>query len=267
MNKNYDEFFSINEEAFEHLESVRDNFIEISDVKTSLTYNYPNKIKNPLFSIVIPTYSRDASLRKAIQSVLEQKGNSVTWELLIVDNTQLSNFTTTPAYDYCKQLNHPNISYVHNDQNIGSGYNWNRGVLLSKGKWIIFLHDDDVLYYDALHILSVIIEKNPHSDKIGYISNRHDIARKNDNKIKCTIVSKKSPLVRGFMKTGAPTCGTCVLRDAYIGSGGINYDYGPSADSILAYNICTNYLVLQLQMPLGSRGFKDNASSSQKVRC
>lgn len=264
----FDDFFNINEESFKGLESPKNNFSELNKIKTTVTLNFPNNVNKPFFSIVIPTYCHTSSIKSAILSAINQNIENVIWELIIVDNTPCDNMQTTFAYDCCKELDDPRISYIHNDTNIGSGYNWNRGVVSSKGEWIVFLHDDDVLYESALAILHSIIKNHPQSANLGYISNRFDLdASDTKNSRKCTRVSSRSPLIRGYMKTGAPTCGTCILREAYINAGGIDYDFGPSADSILAYNICKRYLSIQLQQPLGCRNTENGASSNVDVRC
>ncbi len=167
----FDDTYSINEDAFTTLEKARDNFKKISMVKSDLTYNYPNNIANPLITVILPTYLRQELFKDALDSILIQKNVGIQWDILVIDNSPILS-QSTYAYEIIKKINHPKISYVHNEVNIGAGYNWNRGVLLSKGKWIVFLHDDDTLYENALEIISkIILSKRKIIRKTGYITN------------------------------------------------------------------------------------------------
>ena len=88
----------------------------------------------PCISVVIPTFNRGASFREALESVLCQQYLDFKWELLVVDNTPLDENGTTPALHLIQKIKDSRIQYYHNRENIGSGYNWNRGVQLARGK-------------------------------------------------------------------------------------------------------------------------------------
>ena len=66
-------------------------------------------------------------------------------------------------------------------------------------------------------------------------------------------------LVCGHTSAGAPTCGTTILKKAYMEAGGINYDFGPSADAVLCYQIMKNYTVVNSDCILGGYRWSDNA--------
>lgn len=256
---------SISPYCYKKLEEKQNCFSIIKNIKTDLLWGQ-NYMKNFEISIVIPTYNRIQVLEEAIQSVLRQKV-SFKWELIVIDNTPLDHNKMTPALKIVQALNNPSIKYYHNRQNIGSGYNWNRAVELAQGKWITFLHDDDVLCSDALENIYKIIMKPWHFEKpLGYIHARNKgFTNTFDEK---TIKFKRLPfhleltrfttLILGHTHTGMPTCGTTILKEAYVKAGGINYDFGPTADAVLGYLIMKDYTVLRSGMVLGGYRWVNN---------
>lgn len=263
--------FSIAENSYKNIDNVKNNFCKISDVQTDLLYGIENHEERYFLTVIIPTYNRSLLLKEAIESVLKQKCN-FKWELIIIDNTPLDSDKMTPALKILQSLNKENIKYYHNRQNIGSGYNWNRAVELANGKWITFLHDDDVLCSDALkNIYKMIMNDWRFKKPLGYIHAR--------SKSFTTFFDEKSirfkefpfhleltrftTLILGHTHTGMPTCGTTILKEAYIKAGGINYDFGPTADAVLGYIIMKNYTVLRSGMVLG--GYRWGYNESLKI--
>lgn len=257
--------FSIRKKSYKTIDEEKSNFYKISKIQTDLLYGVNSK-EQYFITVIIPTYNRSALLKEAIDSVLQQKSD-FKWELIIVDNTPLDHNKMTPALKIVQALNDSSIKYYHNRQNIGSGYNWNRAVELAQGKWITFLHDDDVLCSDALENIYKIIMKPWHFEKpLGYIHARNKgFTNTFDEK---TIKFKRLPfhleltrfttLILGHTHTGMPTCGTTILKEAYVKAGGINYDFGPTADAVLGYLIMKDYTVLRSGMVLGGYRWVNN---------
>lgn len=257
--------FLIKKKSYKNIDEKKDNFYKISKIHTDLLCGINSK-EQYFITVIIPTYNRSTLLKEAIDSVLQQKSN-FKWELIIVDNTPLDHNKMTPALKIVKSLNNPSIKYYHNRQNIGSGYNWNRAVELSQGKWVTFLHDDDVLCSDALENIYNIIMTPWHFEKpLGYIHARNKgFTNTFDEK---TIKFKRLPfhleltrfttLILGHTHTGMPTCGTTILKEAYIKAGGINYAFGPTADAVLGYLIMKDYTVLRSGVVLGGYRWVNN---------
>lgn len=257
----------INEHTFKKLEGYIDNFQKIADVKTDLLYGDISREKVVFLSVIIPTFNRSNLLKEAINSVLDQKTVDYEWELLVIDNTPLDEHNSTPALKIITDIGSSSVLYYHNRINIGSGYNWNRGVELARGKWIMFLHDDDVLCSDALlQIRKIIVRDGFYKKPLGYIhANRIKFSDDFDEK---QAIKKRWPLqlqltqnlalFYGHTGTGAPSCGTTILREAYMNAGGINYDYGPTADAILGYQIMKKYTVVRSARVLGGYRWLDN---------
>ena len=88
------------------------------------------------FSIIVPTYNREAFLDKAINSVLNQSYEN--FELIIADDG---------SSDKTKQLvssfSDKRVHYIKNDLNKGVAYARNIGLEKATGNYIAFLDSDD----------------------------------------------------------------------------------------------------------------------------
>lgn len=243
-------------------------------IVSDLMYGIIDNNIESCISVVIPTFNRGASFREALESVLCQQYLDFKWELLVVDNTPLDENGTTPALHLIQKIKDSRIQYYHNRENIGSGYNWNRGVQLARGKWVCFLHDDDVLCSDALFHIGSIIRRHENLRKpLGYIHARRldftgnfdeNEARKHDKPYELEL-TRAGALIHGHTRTGAPSCGTTILKEAYLRTGGINYGYGGTADAVLGYQIMRDYTVLESGKVLGGYRWQENATLREET--
>lgn len=93
----------------------------------------------PTVSVIIPTYNRRESLRRALDTVLVQEGLDWTFraEVLVVDDGSTDG---TPdvvrAYD--------KVQYLRHDVNRGPSAARNTGVAAATGEYVAFLDDDDL---------------------------------------------------------------------------------------------------------------------------
>lgn len=110
-------------------------------------------INIPILSIVIVTNDRKEDLRNLINSILKQKSiDKKLFEIIIVNNGK-EIIDLIKSYE--KKLN---IRYIKNDKNLGASKGRNIGVRNSKGKYILFLDDDN--YLQEKFILKDIVEKD-----------------------------------------------------------------------------------------------------------
>lgn len=263
--------------AFENLDNPRDNFSFIASVKTDLLWGDLSAVDNPKLSVLIPTFQREQFFAEALDSVLSQYPVDVPWECVVVDNTPLNSQGTTPALEIIRSRGDCRVLYYHNQVNLGSGYNWNRGVELSRGEWIVMLHDDDLLYPHALQSLLAIMDAPPKGKKLGYIHARRDQFTTSDtlpnlkhrDKAHPEVLTRFKSLILGTSGTGMPSCGTAILKKAYKEAGGINNGFGLTADAVLGYQIMKQYRVIVSAPSLGAYRWSDNEtlkiSSLQKL--
>ena len=88
-----------------------------------------------MISIIIPTYNNLELFKRAYDSVISQDEKDV--EVIVVDDS-----TTNDIQNYC--LNLP-VRYHHNSPPLGAVKNWNSGLKLAKGEFIILMHHDEAL--------------------------------------------------------------------------------------------------------------------------
>ena len=193
---------------------------------------------NPLVSVVMPVYNHPDYFRKSLLSVINQKC-SFLYEIIIVDNCH-------PEFQKAnqkivEQLLCTNVSYYLNSENIGGVGSENRGILLAKGKYITFCHDDDLLYPDALQTL-VNALKRIGDENCCIIGNITTIDEKDsiidDKSAWDNILFKGKSIIKMNMydfleKNYTNGCGSLYNKERLIVMGGFRQEYIPCPDYAL----------------------------------
>jgi len=91
---------------------------------------------NSLVSVIIPTFNRAQSLKKAIESVLCQSYKN--WELIIVDNSSTDN-----TQSIIKECKNEKVKVINVDSKGIIAYSRNIGINNAEGRYIAFLDSDD----------------------------------------------------------------------------------------------------------------------------
>gem|GEM_PF-1721623 len=105
-------------------------------------------------SIIIPTYDRPNTLKKVIDSYINQTGIG---ELIIIDDNSIKSYSEINRY-IKKKLYNKKINYIYhkNNKNMGAAYCRNKGVELANYGYILWGEDDAFL---SNEYLKVLIEK------------------------------------------------------------------------------------------------------------
>ena len=103
-------------------------------------------------SVIIPTYNRKETLKRAIQSVLIQ--SYTPYEIIVIDDG--SNDGTK---EWLKD-NFPNVKYIY-QKNSGVSSARNKGIKFARGDWIALLDSDDEWLPSKLKDQANEIELNP----------------------------------------------------------------------------------------------------------
>ena len=123
---------------------------------------YPSK--NPKISIVISVFNGEAYLKTAILSIQNQNLKDI--EIVLVDDGSKDN-----SVNLIKELmkTEPRIVLYENGENKGTLFTKSKGVLNSKGKYVIVMDEDDIFVQrDAFSSIYAEAEKN-NLDMLGYI--------------------------------------------------------------------------------------------------
>ena len=93
-------------------------------------------MKNPLVSVIIPTYNRALTLQATIQSVLRQTYKE--FEIIVIDDGSMDD-----TEQIINNFNDKKIIYIRQDHK-GASFARNKGIGNAKGEYIAFLDSDDI---------------------------------------------------------------------------------------------------------------------------
>ena len=242
------------------IDNPENNFVKNVNVISDLLWgDYPRK--EVFLSVVIITYKRLKLVKEAIESVCCQKEVSYEWEIVVMDN----NPQEEELYEYISQLGNRKIRYYRNRQNIGHEGNVNRGIELAVGKWVALLHDDDLLTADYLILIEQYISACSNWRKpLAYIRANHlqfankcelpvySSKREIENKLYIKRELWVETLLRGYGPTFVNSCGSLVLRSAFIEIGGYSEKLNPIGDSTLGLILMKHgYSIYQTEQVIG----------------
>ncbi len=107
----------------------------------------------PILTIAIPTWNRAAYLEKNLIQLSSELKNIKEGlvEILVSDN--FSTDGTESSVQKIKNKHSLPLKYIKNEKNLGWGLNFFQCFNFSKGKYVLILGDDDLLYDDALGYL------------------------------------------------------------------------------------------------------------------
>ena len=112
-----------------------------------------------MVSIIITTYNRPNEVLRTLRSVLNQ--TYINKEIILVDNN-ISN-STSYISTYKKILpfiKYKKIIYLRNNINSNASTARNIGLKRSRGYYINFLDDDDVLQTNYIHSMVMYLQNN-----------------------------------------------------------------------------------------------------------
>lgn len=107
------------------------------------------------FSIVVPVYNAEKTLRRCIDSVVKQKG--LNYELILVNDG-----STDESGDICKAFTekYQQVQYILKE-NGGVSSARNAGIEQARGEYILFLDSDDYFAEDYFLIIDELCRKQP----------------------------------------------------------------------------------------------------------
>lgn len=106
-------------------------------------------MNQPLISVIVPTYQRDTTLIRALDSLLIQTYHPL--EIVVIDDNKEKKYrdkVKAIEADYLKKA--VNIKFIYNEKNLGGAGSRNVGVKHSQGAYVTFLDDDDIYLKDKI---------------------------------------------------------------------------------------------------------------------
>lgn len=105
----------------------------------------------PKVSVVIATYRRTHSLKRALESLVNQSYKNI--EVILIDdngNTEWNSKIKLIVDNFRKRHPYIPLKYIVNHKNIGSAKTRNVGINASSGEFVTFLDDDDIYLPDKI---------------------------------------------------------------------------------------------------------------------
>lgn len=118
-------------------------------------------LETPSVSVVLPTHNRARTLRRAIDSVLDQTYSDL--EVIVVDDA---------SEDHTKQvvegIPDPRVRYLHHEINRGAPAARNTGIYSARGTYVAFQDSDDAWQPDKLTKQMAVVGLADHADEVVY---------------------------------------------------------------------------------------------------
>lgn len=99
-------------------------------------------ISEPKISVIIPLYNCHKTIKSTIRSIQNQ--DMIDFEIILVNNDPTNGNTKIIIEELQKE--DPRIKIINNNQNMGTLYARSIGALAAKGKYIISLDSDDMIF-------------------------------------------------------------------------------------------------------------------------
>lgn len=168
------------------------------------------------FAVVIPTFNRAATIGEAIESVLRQTFPAR--EIIIVDDG-----STDDTVRRVIGMDHPLVSVLSNDRNLGATASRNRGAKAAAAKWIAFLDSDDYWHPEKLAAERALITSSGAEGVTAVASNHVLVVDERVYEV-ATQKERVADLASGLRT--ANFLGTCscmtVRREPFLAMGGFN---------------------------------------------
>ena len=247
---------------------------------------YQGKECDAEITIAIPTFNREVSLVKAVNSAIRQKTN-IKYKVLISSNDSL--FDLTSFLSKIDQNPNCELLIYKNVTNIGMGANLNRCFELATTEYVALLHDDDLLLPNYIDKITKAITHNRSFSCIvpaRYVAFRKDdsiFGKKNNAFLKIKYCLSFALFVRFFWRHKitlvneekclrsfsncfyAPSCGTIFKRSVFLSFGLFNLSWKYSFDFISFLEFSKQHNIGLLHEYLGIYQMANSASQQENV--
>lgn len=171
-----------------------------------------------MVSVIIPTYNRENTIKRAIYSVLNQIYQNL--ECIVVDDGSSDN-----TREVLEGINDPRFKFFLLPFNHGPAYARNYGVNAASGDYIAFQDSDDVWHLDKLEKQ---IKKIESDEEYGMVYSAYSYKKNSGKNIQNPRDTIEIEKLEGYIfdsllegnKIGTPTI--LIRKDLFIESGGFN---------------------------------------------
>lgn len=210
------------------LKSQEDNFAKTAAWPSRLVWGQ-HAGAVPLFTIVLPTYKKPQFFRYALQSAVWQLP-AAEYEILVLDD-EPDDGVPNETQRIVEEMACSRVVYYRNTRNLGIFGNWNRCFELARSRWVIMLHDDDLLSPDFVSWMAAAVKRVPDA---GLISTLWDSKARPPEQLQAgregwqaaaetgSAALRRMGLWKLLLGTAITWQGSCISRDAYRAIGGLH---------------------------------------------
>lgn len=196
-----------------------------------------------LVSIIIPAFNSGKYIRRMLDSIYAQTYHSL--EIIVAYDEKSSDDTIDILRDY--EIKYHLTIDIGNDSSVGVARN--RGLLLARGEYVIFLDADDLIIPSYIENMVNVFHKYPHLDLVysNYISlaeplvnSRYAILVRDSSK-SCFIYTKKN-VINGWMEWEIPRYVWCwLIKRRYLSQYNIFYpNCSHGEDQVFTFQLVLN---------------------------
>jgi len=132
----------------------------------------PGISDNVFLSLIITTYKRNEWLKECLASIQESvaeyrsKGGLQNIEIVVTDDDTAQQVGVLD--EFIEKFGHLNVIFSHNINtvNLGDYFNRNNGISLSKGDWVKFIDDDDIIYPWSISFMIDKLEESANANTV-----------------------------------------------------------------------------------------------------
>jgi len=210
-----------NIELFDNIDKMINQII--NDVKKKIEEKY--SVINEMVSVIIPNYNNQIFLKKTISKILDNTYKNI--EIIIIDDKSTDN-----SINIIKSFENEKIKIFENKENSGTYYSRNKGILLSKGGYILIIDGDD--YIDHTYIENMVNGLKNSGDNIwGYgkhferlhLNNNLNVIRKKKGSFYNILFKRKLFNYLGFFQNSRYGADAEYIFRARIYKYPINFDH------------------------------------------
>lgn len=213
-----------------------------------------------LISVIIPTYNREKTIIKAVESVINQTYDNI--EVIVIDDGSTDNTS-----EKMKEINDARVHYYKMKKNMGPSEARNKGVEMAEGEYIAFQDSDDVWKCDKLE---KELQKFEEDENIGlcYCSFLHHRGEMSkcipDNKLDISLLEGDIylSLLEGN-KIGTPTM--LMKKEVFEKVGQFDVKLKAYEDWDLALRVSKDYKIAYVSEPLVDVYFSNNSVNNNYV--
>lgn len=128
------------------------------------------------FSVIVPVYNAQNTLRRCVESILAGGGDFV--QVILVEDC-----SKDQSWDICRKLEaqHHNVICLQNDKNRGVSYTRNRGLDAAVEDWILFVDSDDWVAPEYVGAFWDVLESGAEFAVCGFVNHDEAVTGRTDN--------------------------------------------------------------------------------------